>query len=193
MKSEIVDKAGATVPKWKNKLILPPWLIRKVFLIKQSAHKSVVFSTAPRSARLGTEERRPAVSLGHRRMGRMGASVPQNSRLSSSSEAGAREGSSWDNYQHSSSLVVSFSSSGELFSLQNDCPFNGCHLLIKVIWEFSQQTNHKIGPCIMFRILSFNKTFYKLGAYLLTSSSSPSRGPAAHPVVHNALTALGEL
>lgn len=56
----------------------------------------------------------------------------------------------------------------------------GCHLLIKVIWEFSQHMDHKIGPCIMFRNLSFNKTFYKLCECLLTNNY-PSRGPTAHP------------
>lgn len=68
----------------------------------------------------------------------------------------------------------------------------GCHLLIKVIWGFSQHTDHKIELCIMFRILSFNKTFYKLSVYLLTNNC-PSQGPAACPVVSNALAARGEL
>lgn len=81
---------------------------------------------------------------------------------------------------------------GSYFLCKTTVILMGCHLLVKVIWEFSQQTDHKIGPCIMFRILSFNKTFYKLSVYLLTSNCS-SRGPAAYPVVYNALTAIGEL
>ena len=81
---------------------------------------------------------------------------------------------------------------GSYFLCKTTVILMGCHLLVKVIWEFSQQTDHKIGPCIMFRILSFNKTFYKLSAYLLTSNCS-SRGPAAYPVVYSARTAIGEL
>lgn len=121
-----------------------------------------------------------------------GTGTLQNSRLSSTSELWARERSSRDNCQHSSSLVVFFSSSGSYFLCKTTVILMGCHLLIKVLWEFSQHTDHKIELCIMFRIVSFNKTFYKLSVYLLTNNW-PSQGPAACPVVYSALAATGEL
>lgn len=124
--------------------------------------------------------------------GLAGGNIFQNGRLSSTSELWARERRSRDNYQHSSSLVVFFSSSGSYFLCTTTVILMGCHLLIKVIWGFSQHTDHKIELCIMFRILSFNKTFYKLSVYLLTNNC-PSQGPAAWPVVSSALTARGEL
>lgn len=121
-----------------------------------------------------------------------GAKRVSGQQTSFQQRAGGERRSSWDNCQHGSNSVASFSSSGSYFLHKMTAISMDCHLLIEVIWEFSQRTNHKIGPCIVFSILSFNKTFYKLRAYLLTSSS-PSWGPAACPVVHNALAAGGEL
>lgn len=117
-------KAKVSIPKWKKQIRSLP-VVNNVFFIKQNAH-TVLFSPLLQGQQgwelisksqwylsgIGGQARREGNSF-------------QNSRLSSTSELWARERSSRDNYQHSSSLVVFFSSSGELFSLQNYCNFNG--------------------------------------------------------------------
>lgn len=75
------------------------------------------------------------------------ANIHQNGSFSSSSKPWAGEGSSWDNRPHSSSLLVSPPPLGSCFLCKTAVILIGCHLLIKVIWEFSQHTDHKIGPC----------------------------------------------
>lgn len=183
--------SGGLYTDRKNNSLLSQWLTIKVFLIKQNAHTSVF------SPLLQGQPGCELISKSKQCLADTGGWARREWRFSRTADFlprvsfGQEEGAPGTTVNTVAAWWFSSPSLGSYFLCKTTVILMGRHLFIKVIWEFSQHMDNKIGPCIMFRILPFNKTFYKLSAYLLTNKC-PSRGPAAYAMVCGALAAIGK-